>query len=338
MSHSREARWLRKTLEERGLLRFTLPSWAISLCLHFATFLVLLWIFRGQHIGTAAGEVFHEVGLYARFESQQSNTEPGPGTSDSALHADRAIEEASALDAVPETAPDVRLELPTDTAAILGSGTIGRPTTPSEPRDNSKVAATRHPAPATGESGGTGGGATRFFGTAAEGSRFVYVIDSSGSMSNHNAIGVARAELMASVQKLGSDKQFAIIFYDTHMHPMLDAQGKLKYLTATDLHRTLARKFINSVQPDGGTDHLAPLKEALQMAPDAIFFLTDAEEPQLTAGELNQIHQLNKGKAQIHAIEFGKGPPLSVDNFLKKLSRMNGGSYRYWDVTEFRRQ
>lgn len=335
MPQSREARWLSKTLEERGLFQFTLPSWALSLCLHFVLFMLLLWVFKGQQIGVAAGEMFHEVGLYARFESSKSQPEPGLSEGESALHADRAAEEASALDAVPETAPDVRLELPTD-APILGPGPSGRPATPSEPRDNVKIAATGQPAPARGETGG--GGSTRFFGTSAQGSKFVYVIDSSGSMSNHNAIGVARAELMTSIQKLSSDKQFAIIFYDTHIHPMLDAQGRLKYLTATEINRTMARKFINSVQPDGGTDHLAPLKEALQLAPDAIFFLTDAEEPQLTAGELNQVSQLNKGKSQIHTIEFGKGPELSVDNFLKKLARMSGGSHRYWDVTEFRLQ
>ena len=337
MSQTREARWLRRQLEERGLFQFTLPSWAISMTLHFVVFMLMLWMFKGQQIGVAAGEMFHEVGLYARFDTAQSQQpEPGLGEGESALHADRAADEASALDAVPETAPEVHLELPTD-VPLLGPSNAGRLATPSDPNEKVKATSgTWQPAPPTGETGG--GGSTRFFGTSAQGSKFVYVIDSSGSMSNHNAIGVARAELMTSLQKLSSDKQFAIIFYDTHIHPMLDAQRRLKYITASEINRTMARKFINSVQPDGGTDHLAPLKEALQLAPDAIFFLTDAEEPQLTAGELNQIHQLNKGKTQIHTIEFGKGPPLSVDNFLKKLARMNGGSHRYWDVTEFHQQ
>ena len=57
---------------------------------------------------------------------------------------------------------------------------------------------------------------------------------------------------------------------------------------------------------------------ALAMRPDVIFFLTDAEDPRLTADELDRIRRANK-TTQIHAIEFGFGPSTGDDNFLKRL-------------------
>ena len=92
------------------------------------------------------------------------------------------------------------------------------------------------------------------------------------------------------------------------------------------------------VQPDGGTDHMPALKKALRYQPDHLFFLTDADQPILSARELNEIKTLNAGRTKIHCVEFGKGSELSGDNFLKKLARDNGGTYRYRDVTRFGRR
>jgi len=49
---------------------------------------------------------------------------------------------------------------------------------------------------------------------------------------------------------------------------------------------------------------------------------------------------MNVQKTRIHSIEFGVGPEVSeatnASNFLRKLSRQNGGTYRYYDVTKFK--
>jgi hypothetical protein len=74
------------------------------------------------------------------------------------------------------------------------------------------------------------------------------------------------------------------------------------------------------------------LQLALRLAPDVIFFLTDAEDPQLSDVELQRLRRLNKGAA-IHAIEFGFGPRRGGDNFLSKLARQNNGRHVYVDVT-----
>lgn len=190
-----------------------------------------------------------------------------------------------------------------------------------------------------GNGNGRGGGGTTFFGQRANGAKFVYVLDASGSMSEYNAIAVAKAELLASLEQLDAAQQFQVIFYNDQSYPMPGSEGKSKLHWGTDSNRTQASQFIRSIQPDGGTRHLEALMLALSYGPDVIYFLTDAGEPMLYAADLDKIRKSNNGRAQIHAIEFGKGAPLNIDNnFLKRLARENGGGYAYRDATGFVRQ
>ncbi len=189
-----------------------------------------------------------------------------------------------------------------------------------------------------GGAGGTGGGGTSFFGHKASGTRFVYVLDASGSMYDYNAIAVAKAELLSSLEQLDATQQFQIIFYNEKCHPMVGPEGKEQLFWGTDTNRTLASQFIRNIQPDGGTRHLDALLKALTYTPEVIFFLTDAGEPILYPGDLEKIKQRNHGRSRIFSIEFGKGANLKVDNYLKKLARDNGGAHAYRDVQEFRKK
>ncbi len=57
---------------------------------------------------------------------------------------------------------------------------------------------------------------TSMFGVQAQGYKFVYVIDRSGSMggSGPTALKAAKAELLASLNDLGQTHQFQIVFYN----------------------------------------------------------------------------------------------------------------------------
>lgn len=180
---------------------------------------------------------------------------------------------------------------------------------------------------------------TSFFNVRDKGTRFIYLLDSSGSMLSHNAIGVAKAELMASLQNLDSTQQFQIIFYNNLAIPMSQRGSDDKLYWATDINRTIARQFIATVQPEGGTLHLPALVYALKYGPEVVFLLTDSDT-QLSPGELDELRRLNGGRTRIHCIEFGKGPALpgAAPNFLQKLAAQNGGVYRYRDVTKFGRK
>lgn len=189
-----------------------------------------------------------------------------------------------------------------------------------------------------GRGGNGGGGGTSFFGARANGKRFVYVLDASGSMYEHSAIRVAKAELLASLAQLDIDQQFQVLFYNDRQFPMVAAGGKAQLFQASDINRNLASQFVTGILPDGGTRHMPAILEALNYAPDVIFFLTDAGLPGLYDKELDQIKRRNGGHTQIHAIEFGKFEQLKTDNFLKKLARQNGGTYVYRDITEFEKK
>jgi len=188
----------------------------------------------------------------------------------------------------------------------------------------------------TGKAGAGGGrGGTSFFEISAKGSRFVYVVDHSGSMATYNQLPAAKAELWASLQSLDSAQQFQIIFYDDDLREFRLASSKPSLVWANEINKGIARQFLAEVQPDGGTDHLRALEAALRLRPDHIFLLTDADEPQMTAAQRQKIKQQNAGKSRIHCVEFGKGGDLGAPTFLKQLATENGGTYRYCDITKF---
>ncbi len=186
-----------------------------------------------------------------------------------------------------------------------------------------------------GGSGGLGGGGTSFFGKTVNATRFVYVIDCSGSMSDNNALGVAKNELLASLERLEPTQQFQIIFYNQHPFAMrrVDSPNQ-EWYWATDINRTLAHQFVRGVHPDSGTNHIDALNMAVGMRPEVIFFLTDAATG-MDAADLDAIKRRNNGRSAIHTVEFGSGADLGGDNFLKKLARQNSGTHTYRDVKKF---
>ena len=83
----------------------------------------------------------------------------------------------------------------------------------------------------------------------------------------------------------------------------------------------------------GATEHDSALKLALRMAPDVIFFLTDARIPRLSGSQLSEIQRrAERSGTTIHTIEFGNDAVEPLDSFLRDLARENGGQYRYLNV------
>jgi hypothetical protein len=175
---------------------------------------------------------------------------------------------------------------------------------------------------------------TQFFGTQVWGSKFVYVIDRSGSMTHRDRIGAAKRELLASLAKLPPDAQFQVIFYNTD--PMLILEStppKLHF--ATDHNKLRASRGIEALISEGGTEHLRALQLALTLQSDVVFFLTDADD--LRPQDVATATELNKDGAKIHTIEFGLGAAVDQQNQLRELANQNGGSYRYIDAANLNR-
>jgi hypothetical protein len=178
-------------------------------------------------------------------------------------------------------------------------------------------------------------GETSMFGIRAEGSKFVYVLDRSGSMGGPSgkALAAAKVELIASIEQLDRVQQFQIIFYNERPRVFNPTGQPGRLAFGTEQNKGEARRFIGTIAADGGTDHEEALMLALRMRPDVIFFLTDADDPQLSARQLDRVDRLGAG-VTINTIEFGEGPPRAKENFLVKLARQSAGKHVYVDVLE----
>lgn len=180
--------------------------------------------------------------------------------------------------------------------------------------------------------------ATEFFGVAAGGKRFLYVVDRSYSMSTNFALEAAKAELLASLGKLAPGMEFQIVFYNDEPQ-MLNQSAKL--LPVSELAVARARAQIESAIPSGGTNHEKALRLAIEIRPDVIYVLTDAEDvsPKLV-NQLSHLNRLSRGPkraAVIHVIHFYESGKSKPDRTIRQLAEKNRGVYRMIDTRAFAR-
>jgi hypothetical protein len=172
------------------------------------------------------------------------------------------------------------------------------------------------------------------FGLPGEGYKFVYVVDRSGSMggAGSHALEAVKAELGRSLEQLDSVHQFQIVFYNQHAKVFnpTGTPGRLAFATPQNKQRAL--RFINAMTAEGGTNHEDALRVAIRLQPDVVYFLTDADEPELTPAQLEKIRHLAAGIV-INVVEFGPGSKPTAGNFLALLARQNGGAYIYVDAS-----
>ena len=176
---------------------------------------------------------------------------------------------------------------------------------------------------------------TSLFGVVGEGYKFVYVFDRSGSMggAGADALQAVKAELLKSLEQLDTVHQFQIVFYNERsvvFNPSGTA-GRLAF--ATERNKDRARRFLDSIKAVGGTAHEEAIEQAIRLQPEVIYFLTDADDPKLTAKQLEKIRNRAAG-IRINAIEFGSGPKPEGTSFLAVLARQNAGGYAYVDISQ----
>ncbi len=303
-----------------------IPAWALSTVLHTTLIVALALVVRVMPVPPVE-EPDRNVGVVlAKAEEGASE-----------YFDEAAANQQSSSQAVAEAVADVPLplpdELPLDAGGVLpaadelvGGGNLSGELLPNagDLTDGSNP----------GKSFG-GQATTSVYGLQAEGTKFLYVFDRSGSMSGYGGrpLRSAQAELIASVNDLESTHQFQIIFYNEEPNVFRPDGRAPRLVFGDEQGKSLAQRFVRGIIAAGGTRHLEPLLMALRMRPDVIFFLTDAEEPRLSADELTTISRNNKG-TQIHAIEFGFGPSVGGDNFLRRLARQNGGQHAYVDISK----
>lgn len=186
---------------------------------------------------------------------------------------------------------------------------------------------------------GSGGGSASFFGVEASGSRFAYIVDISGSMSESDRIGQLQRALISSIQELLSHTYFAIFPYSNETFALTGEQWR----PAREKAKNQYRGYIETLEASGGTNPLPAFHEVFDLSPrpDAIYFMTDGifDPGRSTADEAltneehriaREIRRLNSGghePAAIHCITFGTNKAQKV---MKKIAReSNGGKYTH---------
>lgn len=300
-----------------------------SLCTHA----LLAWLILtnlnscGQQGNFGVGEEFREVGLYV-LEDRPSEEE-SEQTSE-ATPTERLPDLPENLNQTLDEMPNLVSSLPDfDATPLIGPGPAPTGVSREDPAAAFLNAAQPPPLSAAGIPS-----TTKFFDIATRGQSIVYLIDCSGSMSKHNAFRHAKAELVASLERLDPNHKFQVLFYNDQFYEFRDRRGEIDIHWATAANLTLARAYISQFDNSGGTIHFPALMKALSYKPDVLFFLTDGADPSLSPRELEDIKHKNRGKTAIHCIEFGLGPDLLRNNFLKTLSSQNDGTYQYRDMSK----
>ena len=178
----------------------------------------------------------------------------------------------------------------------------------------------------------------QFFGQQLEGNAFVYVIDSSWSMTRHGHLRVAKREVIKNIQDFTQETEFAVIFFNLQIETF---PGSTKPARATTAEIGSARSFLTGVQAAGGNCIQEAFARAIQFANRAnsnrkvIVYLGDGggqcrgtgmNEEQYLAATLSTVKQSNVSKAQVNVVDIGAVKDSRL-MFLKALASANGGTY-----------
>tara|TARA_R110002049_G_scaffold4601_5_gene32383 strand:+ start:536954 stop:538081 length:1128 start_codon:yes stop_codon:yes gene_type:complete len=313
----------------------TTPALLFSVLLHVLLLLAIGLFYSSTPSGTG-GTADRPAGIALVHRMPDRDRYQDAKESTAATEAEAA---ASQIDssAAASAAPPADLSPPIDLAGLLQA----MEATPSPQSGTGLAGETSLTGDAFGSQAGKRSAASSdqstamMFGISGSGSEFVYVMDRSDSMNGFNGrpLRAAKAELLRSLRSLSEHQRFQIIFYNDKPSPFRPSGMGFQMVPGESSIVTVAEQYVKSITAFGGTEHQSALHLALRMAPDVIFFLTDASIPRLSASELAEIQRraLRSGTT-IHAIEFGTDAVAPRGSFLNDLAAQNNGSYQYVDV------
>ncbi|MEM1185571.1 MAG: vWA domain-containing protein [Planctomycetota bacterium] len=303
--------------------RATVAGAVLTLVVHVVLGLVAGWWtvgFDNSGSGSQDGQlieldfpVMTEAELAAAMDSSLESESPQvPEPTESTL-SELSLFDAAASAAVDELATEqVDIDLDTGAGDLAGDG--------SELGETS--------------GGGSLGGAS-FFGLAASGTRFAYIVDVSSSMRDDNKMEITRAELVRSIDALAENSEYLIVLYSNEAAPL---GGRRAYKDATTAGKRRTREQIAEIYPSGGT-HPLPAFEllyAMRSKPDAIYFMTDGRFDAVVPGEVASLNR--RHRIPVHTILFGE-PSTStvireqVRDLMKQIARQSGGNFVHHGVT-----
>ena len=169
-----------------------------------------------------------------------------------------------------------------------------------------------------------------FFGAEADGNKFVFVIDSSGSMRGTRWQALC-TELIRALQSLSPDQEFFVISFDAFAHPMFGtAPPKGEFLTATSKNVRRVQNWIRSIEHGRNTFPASAVGMAMRLKPDAIFLLSDGEIADNTIEDLEKWNQVldndgyNKTLVPIHTVLLHSQVGYAT---LERIAKENSGTF-----------
>jgi len=298
------------TLPPRPHLLDKAGSWLISFTLHGLIVLLLMALtWPGGGTGTSGPGI--EVGIVSEAPTADRFDNAPPAQTAQAnlqLPADPllTLDTADHQQFEQLASPDP-LE-PEPFEPVIGAESTGQNTADSQQLWTGLEAST---GPATGTAS--------FFGLKARGSKFVFVVDRSGSMAGPK-LQAAKDELIRSLRALAPTMSYYVFFYNHTFTPM-----PAKHLVpANARNRDVFENWIASIPSGGSTNPVPAMTEALRFQPDAIWLLSDGLFPPAAADLIR--NENPNAHTQIHTIAFydNQGEPL-----LRRIAEENRGRYRF---------
>jgi prepilin-type N-terminal cleavage/methylation domain-containing protein len=159
-----------------------------------------------------------------------------------------------------------------------------------------------------------------------KGTRYVFILDCSGSMRVDKRLRLAKIALFRTLKKLDPKKEFFIYFYYNASLPM-----KGDPLPATQANIARITPWVNGIPAAGGIDPRGALRDAFgKHQPDTIWLMTDGIFKIGNDVPVRRlIADLNKDKTvRVNTVGFGR-KQADVDKSLAPIATENDGSFEF---------
>ncbi|MDP7011599.1 MAG: hypothetical protein QF685_09485 [Verrucomicrobiota bacterium] len=162
-----------------------------------------------------------------------------------------------------------------------------------------------------------------FFGASGKGERFVYLVDSSGSMGMGMRFQKEKKELIRSIRTLRPHMKFTVIFYDDVPHH----NGPIKLFDVTKENIRLMTQWVADRRLGNNNYMIPALKGAMTLKPDTIFLLSDGMPDFTPERVCADVKKLNPGqKVVINAVSLHDPEGRLL---MKRIAKENKGEFRY---------
>lgn len=187
-----------------------------------------------------------------------------------------------------------------------------------------------------GSAGAGSGEGASFFGLEAQGRRFAYIVDVSGSMNAPTGDGestrwdLTRAEILRSINGLEENIDFYVVLYSSVPYPLF---GNTQWIRADTSNKRSAGSALFGIAPAGGTKPVPAFSQvfSLDPEPDAIYFMTDGLIGTQAPAEIRGMNR--KNRIPIHCILFGNlgnnNDAKAAKNMLSNIAKYSGGKFTH---------